>query len=167
MGFWDKVKQFFGAGPAPGSFGGLSSQELENRVRLAMLASLKNRASFGPEDIAEKMAPAAHTPIDVALVADVLENLHERQFFGPFDYTKTWREPPLCVSPDRGGRSGEIVIGPGNRNAARADPARFAAAQSGQCDTADSTRCDSSRRYAVSHVAEPVCRARHPGTQSR
>ena len=96
MGFWDKVKTFFGASPtpAPGSFAAMPSKDLENRVRAIALESLKARGSIAANNVAEALAPGAWTANDFNVVADVLERLWEQQFFAPFDYSKTWRSAP-------------------------------------------------------------------------
>ena len=97
MGFWDKVKTFFGGSPTPprGSFAALPSKDLENRIRAITLESLKVRAGFAASDVAEAIAPGTWTADDLKIVADVLERLWEQQYFAPFDYSKTWRSDPL------------------------------------------------------------------------
>ncbi len=99
MGFWDKVKQLFGGPPtpAPGTFAAMPSADLEQRIRARAVAAVKSRAAFGPEHLAEQIAPGAHSAADILLVGDVLERLYEQKFFEPFDYTKTWRGPPVAT----------------------------------------------------------------------
>jgi retron-type reverse transcriptase len=96
MGFWDKVKRFFGGdAPPPGTFAAMPSKDLENKVRAAALDALKRRETIRVTDVAESIAPGAWTNDDLVTTANVLEALYEQRFFAPFDYSKTWESDPV------------------------------------------------------------------------
>src|SRR5690349_19863847 len=97
MGFWDKVKQFFGVVRPTGVLAGLPSKALEEQIRGVLAAPLDRRSQIDPVAVSAQLAPGGYTGQDLAAVADAIERLYDLEIFKQANYSKTWFGPPHNV----------------------------------------------------------------------
>ncbi|HVY48490.1 MAG TPA: reverse transcriptase family protein [Minicystis sp.] len=96
MGFWDKVKSFFGGAPS-GPAAPAPDDALAASVKKAVHARVRARRRFEPVDIAGDVGVA--TVAEVREVVRVVEVLHEAKWLADIGYSRTWRTDNWIYHP--------------------------------------------------------------------